>query len=226
MYKLFQKIYYKYFDISKKEYRKLYRYFDGCHTILDLGCGQGDFCINDRKRIIGVDINRTSLQKARKLGYRVSYGNALRLPFKKCSFDGVFCAHLIEHFDSKDALSLLKEIGRVLMPGGILLIQTPLLHKAFFNNFTHEKVYTPEAIMHYFSDTDNTTYNKVGTYEIRNLFYRYAPLYNPIIEPKRLPTSPYKSILILLKCVSTLLYFLGIKNYLCKDGYTLVLRKI
>lgn len=225
-YTFFQKFYYKYFDVSKNEYRHLYGYFNTCKKILDVGCGRGDFCSLDTGRIVGIDTNASSLQKAKRAGCTVRFGDVRKIPFKSASFDGVFCAHVIEHLRSEDALKLLKEVHRVLKSGGIFIVQTPLTHNAFYNNLTHEKVYNPEAIMHYLSETDQTTYEKVGEYSVIKLLYRYAPLYNPLIEPKRLPDGLSKTIFITIKIISIFFYSIGIKNYLHRDGYTLILKKI
>jgi ubiquinone/menaquinone biosynthesis C-methylase UbiE len=192
---------------------------------LDVGCGQGDFCFLDPKKIIGIDMNTASLEKAKRIGCNVRFGDARKIPFAKLFFDGIFCAHIIEHFTVPDALKMLKEVHRVLKPGGILIIQTPLMHNAFYNNFTHEKVYAPEAIMRYLSKTNQTVFPNIGEYDVVKLIYRYAPLYNPVFEPKRLPDGIQKTILVMMKIISILFYSIGIRNYLHKDGYTLILRK-
>lgn len=217
--------YYKYFDIRKREYNRLFEYFTSCKSVLDVACGIGDFSINDTKRITGVDHNKASLAVAKKRGCKVVYGDVLKLPFKDNSFDGVFCAHIIEHFDPAHARVLLTEINRVMKKGGTLVLQTPLLHKGFYNDFTHEKVYAPEAIMHYFSETTQTNHQKIGDFSVIRLEYRYAEFFTPFMEPSRRQPSLYRTFLICLKVVSLLLYFFGIKNYFSVNGYTLVLKK-
>lgn len=226
MYQFLQKLYYKYFDINRREYSGLLKFFSKQKRILDVGCGKGDFAILDPKRIIGIDRNIQSVRWATKRGCRVIKGNVLNMPFKNKSFDGIFCAHIVEHFTTSSALRLLKEITRLLDKGGIFLIQTPLMHAGFYNNFTHEKVYTPEAIMHYLSQTPQTTYAHIGTYKVLYLKYRYAELFTPLIEPVRLPPSLKRTLFISLKVISLVFYYFGIKNYFSKNGYTLVLRKL
>jgi len=49
----------------------------------------------------------------------------LKLPFKNSSFNKVYCSHVLEHFSYHELNSLLKEIYRVLEPGGIFLITVP-----------------------------------------------------------------------------------------------------
>ncbi len=224
MYSFLAQQYYKHFDLRVKEYKQLFEYFCSCKKILDIGCGIGDFCINSKK-ITGVDHNRQSLTIAKKRGCKVVYGDVLHLPFRAANFDGVFCAHVIEHFDPLGARRLLSEINRVLKKKGILVLQTPLMHKGFYNDFTHEKVYTPEAIMHYLSKTTQTNLKSIGNYKVISLQYRRPALYTPLLEPSRMPSGWKRNILIIFKTVSLLAYFVGLKNYFSTDGYILTLQK-
>lgn len=47
------------------------------------------------------------------------------LPFPDNQFDGVLLSHCLEHFDAIKGAALLKEIFRVLMPSGILMVSVP-----------------------------------------------------------------------------------------------------
>lgn len=67
-----------------------------------------------------------------------------RLPFNDNTFDGIFCEHVVEHFDYKNGRSLLKECLRILKPGGVIRIIVPdgeKFIKAYFDN--------PEFIVKY-----------------------------------------------------------------------------
>lgn len=48
-----------------------------------------------------------------------------RLPFEDDSFDAVFCTEVLEHMLDADRLSALREIRRVLKPGGVFVATTP-----------------------------------------------------------------------------------------------------
>jgi len=224
-YRWLQTCYYHFLDLRRREYGTLARLFRNCRTILDLGCGTGNFLVHVKDKAVGIDHNPGSVALAQKQGLPVTLGDVLKTPFKNGSFDGVFCAHVIEHFDPERAIALLREIDRLLKPGGIFVLQTPVLHRGFYNDFTHIKPYHPEAIMHYLSETRQTNLPKIGGYRILKIRYRYADLYTPLLEPGRRPAGIRRWILIFVKCISLLAAWADIKNFFVRNGYTLVLQK-
>lgn len=52
-----------------------------------------------------------------------------RLPFAARSFSWIYAEHMIEHLDLMDAMHWLREIKRVLQPGGLVRLTTPDLRK-------------------------------------------------------------------------------------------------
>ncbi len=66
-------------------------------------------------------------------GYRYSYskdveiGDIQQLNFPNESFDFVICNHVLEHVDNDD--QAIKEIYRVLKPGGFAILQVPISNK-------------------------------------------------------------------------------------------------
>ena len=103
------------------------RYMKDCNTILDIGCGLGEFISLDPTRITGLDNNPDTVTLCQKKGYNCISGSAISLPFNDSSIEGINCAHIIEHFLPDDAYKVLKEMDRVLVHGGILCLLTPLL---------------------------------------------------------------------------------------------------
>jgi SAM-dependent methyltransferase len=47
------------------------------------------------------------------------------LPWASATFDGVYCSHVLEHLPRGKVPSILKEIRRILQPGGILRLVVP-----------------------------------------------------------------------------------------------------
>ncbi len=103
---------------------------------LDLGCGEGT---NTRAvarlgaAMTGLDIAPTFLQHAREteaadpLDIRYVLGDGLILPFEGGSFD--FVTAFMSMMDMADQAEVLKEVARVLKPGGFL--QFSILHPCF-----------------------------------------------------------------------------------------------
>lgn len=59
------------------------------------------------------------------------------LPFDDATFNGIFCEHVMEHFDFENGQKLLKECYRVLKPNGIMRIIVPdgkKILESYFNN--------------------------------------------------------------------------------------------
>jgi SAM-dependent methyltransferase len=94
--------------------------------ILDAGCGSGRNMIELARRgsVTGVEVSDMSvcLARARDAG-EVIAGSVLQMPFESASFDLVVCLDVIEHLE--DDLAALRELRRVIKPGGALLVTVP-----------------------------------------------------------------------------------------------------
>lgn len=100
-------------------------------VILDCGCGDGFYLylISELSgcRLFGLDPDHRALKSARNNlhGRDVSLveGSVYHLPFDECFFDKVILSEVLEHLE--DDLGALRQIERVLKPGGILVITVP-----------------------------------------------------------------------------------------------------
>lgn len=123
-------------EITKSEV-DIYLTALGCSTecsVLDLCCGQGRHALEIGRRgyasVVGLDRSHYLITRGRNLnkrfGLNVSFkeGDARKLPFRNDSFDAVIIAgNSFGYFEStKEDLTVLKEVMRVLKPGGKLLI--------------------------------------------------------------------------------------------------------
>jgi len=96
-------------------------------TALDLGCAQGMLSYYLRKRggrWVSADQDLTNLTTTRAVvGSGLVRVEPVRLPFLGASFDLTALPDYLEHVKDDDAL--LSEIGRILKPGGRLIVVVP-----------------------------------------------------------------------------------------------------
>ncbi|VVB50975.1 Ubiquinone biosynthesis O-methyltransferase [uncultured archaeon] len=96
-------------------------------TLLDVGCGSGQFLDAARKQgfqVTGIEVGKDAAEHARKtydLTIIESDLTAAKLP--TASYDIVCLHHVLEHLSNP--ASYLSEIRRLLKPKGLLVIQTP-----------------------------------------------------------------------------------------------------
>lgn len=88
-------------------------------TVVDLGCGEGQFDRALRSRgatVLATDLDLGAVRRAGEERGRAFAANGGLLPLASSSVDGVFCSNVLEH--TPEPLSLIDEIERVLVPGG------------------------------------------------------------------------------------------------------------
>jgi len=96
--------------------------------VLDLGCGDGAIArlfFGDGD-VVGLDVRADVLPDARRTLGRAVRGDARGLPFADAVYATVFGNCAVEHFPDVDLC--LREIARVLRPGGVFLATVPSGH--------------------------------------------------------------------------------------------------
>ncbi|MDH3581672.1 MAG: class I SAM-dependent methyltransferase, partial [Hyphomicrobiales bacterium] len=98
--------------------------------LLDCGCGPGSITCGLAKavapgQVIGIDLEESQVELARKNATKAGLtnvtfdtGSAYELPFEDARFDAVFSHAMLEHL--RDPLAVIKEMHRVLKPGGLV----------------------------------------------------------------------------------------------------------
>lgn len=148
--------------------------------VLDVACGTGDMALEIARRrpalqVVGADFTGPMVQRAaQKSGARGGSArrilwleaDGLQLPFPDGSFDAATIAFGIRNMESLDAG--LREMGRVLRPGGLLVILECTPPESAFNRFVMQPyflhvlprigallsqrqayLYLPHSVMHF-----------------------------------------------------------------------------
>jgi ubiquinone/menaquinone biosynthesis C-methylase UbiE len=100
--------------------------------VLDAGCGRGEVllsCAGAGARVAGIDYAEAAVELAREVladveGADVQRGSITELPWEDASFDRALLGDVIEHLTPEQADAGLRELRRVLAPGGWLVVHT------------------------------------------------------------------------------------------------------
>lgn len=121
----------------------LQRYVDPAATVVDLGAGFCEFINSIRcRRKIAVDANPAVRQHA-GADVQIILGEMPGVlgQLADASADVVFCSNFFEHLrDKEGVLAVLREIDRILVPGGRLLVIQPNIryaYKEYWDFFDH-----------------------------------------------------------------------------------------
>jgi ubiquinone/menaquinone biosynthesis C-methylase UbiE len=150
-------------------------------SILEIGFGSGEVLLSfDRScKIYGLELSNSAIhlgeQKAAEKGfqdYEFKYSHGETIDYPDNSFDYVIASHIIEHV--VDDVALLKEIHRVLRPGGSAVLLIPINEK--YPEPNHYRKYTPADFI---SLLNKCSFNKIALsvenlviYRLIEKFYR------------------------------------------------------
>jgi O-antigen chain-terminating methyltransferase len=98
--------------------------------VIDVGCGRGEWLEllkGNGWRALGVDANSNMIGLCKELGLNAVLGDAIRYlgTVKSASVSVISGFHIAEHLPFDLLVELMKESYRVLLPGGILILETP-----------------------------------------------------------------------------------------------------
>jgi len=117
---------------------------------LDIGCGRGEFLrgfIDCGVQGHGVDRSRTAERYCPEAELRTADLENEELPYPDNHFDVIYSKSVIEHFYYPE--KLVKEMFRVLKPGGLLITMCPDWEynvRNYFEDYTHRTPFTQTSL--------------------------------------------------------------------------------
>lgn len=142
---------------------KYLKYFENCRNVLDVGCGRGEFldiCRDKSIQAVGLDMNEQFCAYVKHKGHEVVCDDVFHYfeSIEDESLDGVFAAHILEHFTERDLLKVIKLFYSKLKNGSYCVIETPnaesliAMASAFYVDFTHKKPLHPLGLEFIFQE--------------------------------------------------------------------------
>ena len=140
----------------KARQRAYLPYFRDSGSVLDIGCGRGEFLELLKEAGIpaqGAELNPEMVQVAQQKGVEVIQGDGLeylrKLPDR--NLGGIFLSQVIEHLGPENLRELVRTAFLKLAPGGVLLAETvnpqclTTFSGAFYVDLSHHNPIHPEA---------------------------------------------------------------------------------
>lgn len=131
-------------------YKDVVRHFTPGSRILDVGCGTA-WLSEDFPDYVGLDNFESTVEMAKEKGIDVRLADLEReLPLGDAEFDGVILKDVLEHL--LDPVTLVREVRRVVKPGGRVFASSPDAQRWSWNDYTHRRPFTRASMRRLFAD--------------------------------------------------------------------------
>ncbi|MCC7145936.1 MAG: class I SAM-dependent methyltransferase [Phycisphaeraceae bacterium] len=145
------------FTIRLARYKFVARLLRPRDRVLEVGCGSGlgaIFLSQHCRQVTGLDVKEHEINEARMINRRANVSFAAGDFFALDSaqaWDAVVMLDVIEHMDEPLGQKLVAQAGRILAPGGMLVLGTPSLysypHQGPLSQASHVKCYDQEELL-------------------------------------------------------------------------------
>lgn len=165
-------------------------HFANCKSVLDIGCGRGEFLEVMGDAGIpahGIDLDSASVETCRSKGLSAEVADLFTYLSEETGapFDGIFAAQLAEHLPPEQLPRMIRLCATRLKPGGVLALETPnpeslaIFATHFYIDPTHTRPIPPALMAFYFEEFG------LGRIEIHRRF----PASESMPEVKELPEA-------------------------------------
>jgi SAM-dependent methyltransferase len=133
----------------------LHKFIDSStHTIIDIGCGYGDFINNCGADVrYAIDLNPDAAGYLEDSVHFFSSKATDLSCLQDESVDLAFSSNLLEHLNDEDLTIAVSEFKRILRPGGLFITIQPnyfYAYRDYFDDFTHKKVFSHHSLVDFF----------------------------------------------------------------------------
>lgn len=162
------------FSDESRRLARILASLDRTTPVLDVGCGYGRNLDLLRalgfRNIEGVEKNPDLVNAARARGHVCHLPEELEA--RGPQYQLLVMSHIVEHFDYASLQGFIESYLARLAAGGRLLIVTPLLHGAFYNDFDHVKPYYPMGFRMVFgNDLSQVQFQSEQVLELEDLAF-------------------------------------------------------
>lgn len=140
----------------------LQRFIPNNSTVLDLGCGYGDFIkgIHAAEKY-ALDLNPNMIEEFKGSEIRfISQSILDEFNIPNNSIDIVFASNLFEHFDDHELSIVMENINMKLKPNGLIILVQPNIfyaYREYWDDYTHKKAFSHVSLSDFLESCDYKT---------------------------------------------------------------------